>query len=55
MLIKGFDFRLDRGLMYTTVTFTRKVLSLLVTVDNSQITFDRIPIQEYLRKVSEEK
>jgi len=53
MLIKGFDFRLDKGLVYTTVTFTRKALSLFITVDNSQVVFDRIPIQEYLRKVSE--
>ena len=55
MLIKGFDFRLDKGLVYTTVTFTRKALSLLFTVDNSQVSFERIPIQEYLRKVSEAK
>lgn len=55
MLIKGFDFRLDKGLVYTTVTFTRKALSLFITVDNSQVVFDRIPIQEYLRKVSEAK
>ena len=53
MLIKGFDFRLDKGLVYTTVTFTRKALSLFITVDNSRVVFDRIPIQEYLRKVSE--
>lgn len=53
MLIKGFDFRLDNGLVYTTVSFTRKALSLFITVDNSQVVFDRIPIQEYLRKVSE--
>lgn len=55
MLIKGFDFRLDKGLVYTTVTFTRKMLSLFVTVDNSKVSFERIPIQEYLRKVSEAK
>lgn len=55
MLIRGFDFRLDKGLVYTTVTFTRKALSLFVTVDNSQVSFERIPIQEYLRKVSEAK
>jgi hypothetical protein len=55
MLIKGFDFRLDKGLVYTTVSFTRKMLSLFVTVDNSQVSFERIPIQEYLRKVSEAK
>jgi len=55
MLIKGFDFRLDKGLVYTTVSFTRKMLSIFVTVDNSQVSFERIPIQEYLRKVSEAK
>lgn len=55
MLIKGFDFRLDKGLVYTTVTFTRKTLSLFITVDKSKVVFDRIPVQEYLRKVSEAK
>ncbi len=53
MGIKGFDFRLDRGLVYATVTFQRRGLSFLGTVDRSRVDFERIPIQEYLRKVAE--
>ena len=55
MGIKGFDFRLDRGLVYATVTFQRRGLSILGTVDKSRVDFERIPIQEYLRKVAEVK
>jgi hypothetical protein len=50
---KSFDFRLDNGLVYTTVEFSRNLLNLLVRVENNRIEYDRIPIQEYLRKVSE--
>ncbi|MCL1833941.1 MAG: hypothetical protein FWG49_05495, partial [Leptospirales bacterium] len=50
---KSFDFRLDNGLVYTTVEFSRNLLNLLVRVENNKIEYDRIPIQEYLRKVSE--
>jgi hypothetical protein len=55
MGIKGFDFRLDRGLVYATVTFQRRGLSIFGTVDKSRVDFERIPIQEYLRKVAEVK
>ncbi len=55
MLIKGFEFRLDKGLVYTTVQFTGKALSYFIKVENDEVVFDRIPIQEYLRKVSEAK
>lgn len=55
MLIKGFDFRLDKGLIYTDVFFTGKVLSYFVKVPNDRVSFERIPVQEYLRKVSEAK
>lgn len=55
LLIKSFDFRLDKGLVYTTVRFTGKALSYFIKVENDEVVFDRIPIQEYLRKVSEAK
>lgn len=55
MLAKSFDFRLDRGLVYTKVKFKGKALSRIFNVENEEVAFDRIPIQEYLRKVSEEK
>jgi len=51
MSISGFNFSLEKGLVYTTVSFSRRVFSLFATVENSQVKFDRIPIQEYLRKV----
>jgi len=54
MGIEGFDFRLDKGLAYPTVRLWRKVISVLAVVDRSEVKFDRIPVQEYLRKVTEE-
>lgn len=53
LLIKGFDFRLDKGLVYTDVYFKGKALSYFINVENDRVSFERIPIQEYLRKVSE--
>ncbi|MCL1864761.1 MAG: hypothetical protein FWF73_03005 [Spirochaetes bacterium] len=50
---KSFDFRLDNGLVYTTVEFSKNALNLLVRIEDNKIEYDRIPIQEYLRKVSE--
>ena len=50
---KSFDFRLDKGLVYTTVEFSRNIVSMLVRVGDNKIEYNRIPIQEYLRKVSE--
>ncbi len=55
MLAQSFDFRLDKGLVYTKVKFKGKALSRIFNVENEEVAFDRIPIQEYLRKVSEEK
>ncbi len=54
MLPKRFSFNLDKGLVYTTVSIERKTVSKLmgVSIKNDQIRFERIPIQEYLRKVA---
>jgi len=54
MIPKGFNFNLDKGLVYTTVSFERKTVSYVtgVKVENNQIKFERMPIQEYLRKVT---
>ena len=52
---KSFDFRLDKGLVYTTVKFTGKTFSYIIRVANDEVVYDRIPIQEFLRKVSEAK
>lgn len=51
MLVKNFDFRLKNGLIYTTVNLTRKIISALITVDNSKVEFNRITVQEYLRNI----
>lgn len=53
MNIRGFNFLLDKGLVYTTVTLEKRILGYLFGVENDRIEFERIPIQEYLRKVSE--
>lgn len=48
----GFNFTLDKGLVYATV-FTRQegVFGLLTNLENNEIKFDRIPLQEYLRNI----
>jgi hypothetical protein len=55
MLPKRFSFNLDKGLVYTTVDIERKTVSKLmgISIKNDQIRFERIPIQEYLRKVAQ--
>ncbi len=55
MIVKDFDFRLKNGLIYTTVNFTRKLLSALITVNNNEVSFDRITVQEYLRNIMKNK
>ena len=44
----SFDYFIDGGIMYATVK-----MPFLVPIENHEIKFDRIPIQEYLRKVKE--
>jgi hypothetical protein len=56
MSVKGFDFNLNKGLVYTTVNFIKTgVFALMVGVKDEKVEFDRMPIQEYLKKVREEK
>ena len=52
MNIESFNFNLDKGLVYTTVLLTKKSLGVIIAVEEDKVEFDRIPIQEYLRKVS---
>ncbi|MBN2823682.1 MAG: hypothetical protein JXQ76_00035, partial [Campylobacterales bacterium] len=56
-LPKGFNFKLDKGLMYVTVTLERKIIGNItgVMVKNDKIKFDRVSIQQYLRKVSSQE
>ncbi len=53
--IKGFDFNLDKGLVYATVSFSGKALSLIMGVENNRIKFDRMRLQEYLRNIFAQK
>ncbi|MDY6935613.1 MAG: hypothetical protein SVZ03_15490 [Spirochaetota bacterium] len=52
MDVEGFNFNLDKGLMYPTVTFSRKAIGFLFGIENNRVKYDRMPIQEYLRSVS---
>ena len=47
--IKGFNFNLDMGLMYARVTIERRLLALLLTIED--IEYDRIPVQDYLNSL----
>jgi len=53
MNVKDFNFNLDRGLVYATVGFSRRTIGYLFGVKDEKVEFDRMPIQEYLRKVRE--
>ncbi len=55
MKINSFNFTLDKGLVYTTVMLDKRLLGLFVGVKNDRIEFERIPLQEYLRKVARGK
>jgi hypothetical protein len=51
----GFNYYINSGIMYTTVEVRKKLIGYIIPVwiENDKINFDRIPIQEYLRKVKE--
>jgi hypothetical protein len=52
MTVKGFNFNLDKGLVYTTVSFDRKIIGwLTIGIDKNKIEFDRMAIQEYVRNI----
>jgi hypothetical protein len=49
---KGFDFKLDKGNVYSTVKFQRQgILNLGIGVENNEIPFERMPLQEFLRNI----
>ncbi|MCX8123015.1 MAG: AsmA family protein [Spirochaetes bacterium] len=54
LIITGFDFYLDKGLVYPTVLFKKKVLGVFVTVNNEQVRYERIPVVEFFNRVREE-
>ena len=53
MMVKEFNFDLNKGLIYATVTLQRKAISYIFAtrIKQNRVEFERIPIQEYLRKV----
>ncbi|MCX7678433.1 MAG: AsmA family protein [Spirochaetes bacterium] len=51
MMVSGFNFNLDKGLVYTTVTFNRKAIGWLVGIEQNKVQFERIKLQEYLRNI----
>ncbi|MEW6526737.1 MAG: AsmA family protein [Spirochaetota bacterium] len=54
LIITGFDFYMDKGLVYPTVFFKKKVLGVFVTVNNEQVRYERIPVVEFFNRVREE-
>ncbi len=54
LIISGFDFYIDKGLVYPTVVFKRKILGAVVTVNNERVRYERIPVMEFFNKVREE-
>ena len=51
--VKSFDFNLDRGLIYATVHFQRNLFGYTISVKDEEVKYDRVPVQEFLRKVRE--
>lgn len=54
IIVTKFEFILEKGLAYPTVKTTDKFIGKFISVRNNEIKYNRIPIQEYLRKVTEE-
>jgi len=49
--VESFDFNLDSGLMYTTVHFKRNLFGYTISVKDEEVKYERMPVQEFLRKV----
>ncbi len=48
----GFNFRLNKGLVYATVRVQRQgVIGLGIGLENNEMPFERMPLQEYLRNI----
>ena len=55
MTIRNFNFNLDKGLMYVTVNFGRKILSGFASIKDNQVKYDRVPLQEFVRNIMQEE
>jgi len=51
MSVRSFNFNLDKGLIYARVLLARRVLGYIFNIQDNRVDFERITIQEYLRKV----
>jgi hypothetical protein len=51
MTIGEFNFDILNGLIYAKVSLKRRLLGNIFRIKDDTIEFERIPIQEYLRKV----
>lgn len=49
--VRSFNFTLNKGLVYASVKFNRKAIGYLFNIQDDIINFERLTIQEYLRKV----
>jgi len=54
MSIKGFNFNIEKGLVYTTVSLDKGIVGQMVGIEHDKIEFDRITIQEYLKNITGE-
>jgi hypothetical protein len=52
MLLDKFIFYIDKGNVYTTIKLKPKMLALVVGIENDEIKYERIPIQEFLSSIS---
>lgn len=50
---RAFYYYIDNGVMYADVSFKSKAIGYIIGIKDDRVKFDRIPIQEYLRKVQE--
>ncbi|MFW5771134.1 MAG: hypothetical protein ACOCX9_06830 [Spirochaetota bacterium] len=51
--VESFDFNLESGLVYTTVHFQRNLFGYTISVKDEEVKYERMPVQEFLRKVRE--
>jgi hypothetical protein len=51
LMVDGFNFNMDKGLVYTTVSFRRKAIGWILGIEQDKVQFDRIKVQEYLRNI----
>ena len=51
MKVKGFNFNLDKGNVYTRVTLGRRALSTLFTIKDNTVEFERMPVKNIVEMI----